>query len=167
MKIRVGCDFNEFKQYYEGILDKLGKTEEFLVKQNPSHLIVWREKNQIIGHALWHESSTEEHRIGTPPRDKEDKEFLEKLLGGKTDFVELHEASLTKEHRGKGYGKAFFAFFEKFMKEKGYENIIYYAYNPAAIAICRNRKYREACWFEMKGQEGNIETTHVFHISLQ
>ncbi|MFX1563205.1 MAG: GNAT family N-acetyltransferase [Promethearchaeota archaeon] len=165
MKIQVGCDFSEFKQYYEAILNKLGETEEFIVKQDPSHLIVWREKNKVIGHVIWHESNTEEHRSGDP-RDKGDYEILVKLVGGKKDFVELHEVWLTKNHRGKGYGKALFEFFEKFMKQKGFKDIIYYAYNPAAIAICRNRKYPEACCIEERGLEGNIETMHVFHIAL-
>lgn len=165
MKIQVGCDLNEFKRYYEAVVGKLGETEEYCVKQDPTHLIIWRKKTRIIGHVIWHESDTDEHRSGDP-RDKEDKETLVKLLGSKTEFVELHEVWLTKEHRGKGYGKVFFNFFEKFMQKKGYEDIIYYVYHPAAIAICRDRKYREACCLEMEGLEGNLETTHVFHISV-
>ncbi len=136
-----------------------------MVKENPSYLIIWRENDQIIGHAIWHEASTEEHRPGDP-RDHDDQEILEELLGEKSDLVELHEIWLTKKHRGKGYGKAFFAFFEDFMRQQGHRNIIYYAYHPAAIAICRTRGYKEASGLEMKGLEGNIETMYVFHMTL-
>jgi hypothetical protein len=41
------------------------------------------------------------------PRDKEDTQALKKLLGGKKDFVELHEIWLIKEYRGRGYGEMF------------------------------------------------------------
>jgi len=48
-----------------------------------------------------------------------------------------------KEYRGKGYGKKFFAFFEEFMRKKDYDSIIYYAFHPAALTICRQRGYKE------------------------
>jgi len=106
----------EFKEYYktngfagEQGTGELGITEEKIVTQDPAHLIVWRENNKIIGDAIWHETSTDEHRKEVP-RDEEDREILEKLLGGKKDFVELHEVWLMKEYRGRGYGKKFFDF---------------------------------------------------------
>jgi len=144
MKFIVGCDLEKFKTYYKrsGRGD-LGVTEEKIITANPSHLIVWREDNNIIGHAIWHETNTEEHRKGAP-RDKEDREILENLLGEKkADFIELHELWLLEEYRGRGYGKKFFDFFEEFMRKKGYDKIVHYADHPAAIAICRQRGYRE------------------------
>lgn len=166
MKLVVGCDFDEFKSYYNRTLGTLGSVEEYWVEDDPSHLIVWRENNEVIGHAIWHETDTKEHRKGDP-RDKEDTETLEKLLGGKTDFVELHEVWLQKKHRGKGYGKKFFEFFEEFIRKEGYDSIIYYAYHPAAIAISRRRGYKEAYGLEMKGIEGKLETMYVFCLSLR
>lgn len=149
MKFIVGCDPEEFKEYYRrngyaGELGtgELGTTEKKIVTKDPSHLIVWRENDKIIGHAIWHETNTEEHRKGDP-RDKEDIDILEKLLGDKKDFVELHEVWLMKEYRGKGYGKKFFEFFEEFIGNEGYDSMIYYAFHPAAIAICRKRGYKE------------------------
>ena len=148
MKFVVGCDVEEFKEYYKrnGCAGELGTgelsiTEEKIVTQDPSHLIVWRE-NKIIGHAIWHETNTEEHRKGEP-RDKEDREILERFLGGKKDFVELHEVWLMKEYRGRGYGKKFFDFFEWFIGRRCFTSIVYYAFHPAAIAICRKRGYKE------------------------
>lgn len=150
MEFVVGCDLEEFKEYYrrneyagEQGTGELGITEEKIVTQDPSHLIVWRKNNEIIGHALWHHTSTEEHRKGDA-RDKEDREILRELLGGKKDnTVELHEIWLRKEHRRKGYGNKFFEFFEESIKSRGYDSIVYYADHPAAVAICRNRGWRE------------------------
>jgi GNAT superfamily N-acetyltransferase len=155
MRIVLGCDLEEFKRYYKRLaLDKewqgaFGFTEELdtswdkILVKNPSLLMAWREDDEIIGHAIWHETSTEEHRTGDP-RDKEDTLILRSLLGGKRDnIVELHEIWLRKEYRGKGYGKSFFEFFEPFIRNKGYDAIVYYADHPAAIAICRKRGYTE------------------------
>ena len=155
MRITVGCDLGEFKRYYKKLaLDKewqgtFGFTEERdtswerVLAKNPSQLLVWRKNDEIIGHTIWHETSTDEHREGDP-RDREDREILRKLCGGKKDnIVELHEIWLRKEHRGRGYGKKFFAFFEDFIRNKGYDSIVYYADHPAAISICRKRGWKE------------------------
>ena len=149
MKFVIGCDLEEFKEYYkrngfagEQGTGELGITEEKIITQDPSHLIVWRENNKIIGDAIWHDTNTEEHRRGDP-RDKEDKGILRRLLGGKKDFVELHEIWLMKEYRKRGYGKRFFDFFEEFMRNKGYDSIVYYVDHPAALAICRKRGFKE------------------------
>ncbi|NIO37277.1 GNAT family N-acetyltransferase [Candidatus Bathyarchaeota archaeon] len=155
MRIVVGCDLEEFKTYYKRLaLDKewqgtFGFTEELdtswerVLVKNPSLLLVLRENDEIIGHAIWHETSTDEHRE-RDPRDKEDREILRKICGGKKDnIVELHEVWLRKKHRGKGYGKRFFGLFEDFIRKKGYNSIVYYADHPAAIAICRNRGWKE------------------------
>ena len=70
---------------------------------------------------------------------------MRKLCGGKKgNIVELHEIWLRKKYRGKGYGTRFFEFFEGFIGKKGYDSIVYYADQPAAIAICRKRRYKEA-----------------------
>lgn len=165
MRFEVGCDLEKFKRYYKtngyaGELGtgELGTTEENIITRNPSQLIVWRENKKIIGHAIWHETNTEEHRKGDP-RDKEDKEILTKLLAVKKDFIELHEVWLMKEYRGKGYGKQFFEFFEEFMRNRGCDSIIYYAFHPATIAICRKRGYKEDYLTK--------EAEYVFYLSLK
>jgi GNAT superfamily N-acetyltransferase len=127
LRFDVGCDLEELREYwnrsgYDGNLDHLTNA----VIKDSSQLIVWKENNKIVGHAVWHESNSEEHRKGDP-REKEDTETLKKLLGGKKDFVELHEIWLIKEYRGKGYGEMFHDFFEKLMKNKGYSDIVFYA----------------------------------------
>jgi len=160
----------EFRRYLRRIEfykdeDELKRFEAF-VKAKLFNLIVWKENGEIIGHVIWHESNTEEHRKGDP-RDKVDREILEKLLGGKKDFVELHEVWLIKEQRGKGYGKGFFEFFEQLIRDRGYDTIVYYAYHPAAITICRQRGYQEAYGVEETGLEGEKETCYVFCRSLK
>jgi len=98
MKFVVGYDFKEFEKYYKALDDlydyyktigltdvthgQIGDIEKLLIKTDPPHLIVWKQNNQIIGHVIWHESSTEEHRKGSP-RDKEDKQALKRLIGTK------------------------------------------------------------------------------------
>jgi GNAT superfamily N-acetyltransferase len=172
MKFVVGCDLERFKRYYRtldnlhnyfrklGITDvkfgELGPTEESIIKKDPSHLIVWRENKQIIGHAVWHETNIDEFN---DPADKEFREALERLLGKKRQFIELHEVWLKEEHREKGYGKRFFEFFENFLKKRGCNSIVYYTENPAAIVICRKRGYKEDCLKK--------EKWHVFCISLR
>jgi GNAT superfamily N-acetyltransferase len=165
MRFVVGCDFGEFKRYYNKTVGNLGSAEEYWVAKDVSHLIVWRENNEIAGHAIWHESNTDEHKKGDP-RDKEDKEMLKSLLGEKSNFVELHEVWLAKKHRGRGHGKKFFKFFEEFVRTTDHDAIIYYAYHPAAIAICRQRGYEEAYGLEAKGLEGKLETMYIFYLKL-
>jgi GNAT superfamily N-acetyltransferase len=160
LRFEVDYNLKELREYwnrngYDGNLDDLMN----VVVKDPSQLIAWRENDKIVGHAVWHESNTEEHRKADP-RDKEDGEALEKLLGRKKDFVELHEIWLIKEYRGKGYGEMFHDFFEKFMKDKGYSNIVFYAHHPAAVAICRKHGYREGGY--LKGLKEN-----VFYLSLK
>jgi ribosomal protein S18 acetylase RimI-like enzyme len=139
----VSCDLKELREYwnrsgYDGNLDYLMN----VVIKDSTQLIVWKENTEIVGHSVWHESTTEEHRKGDP-RDKEDREALKKLLGKKKDFVELHEIWLIEKHRGKGYGNEFFDFFEAYMKSRGYVDLVFYAHHPAALAICRKHGYRE------------------------
>jgi GNAT superfamily N-acetyltransferase len=165
LRFELGCDINEFRHYYESIREKLTALERMLIQQDPDHLIVWRENNEIAGHALWHEASTDEHRKNDP-RDSEDQTMLRKLFEGKTDLVELHEVWLKKEYRGKGYGTQFFEFFEHLMREKRFTEVAYYAYHPAALAICRHRGYKEICCLQQPGLEGNIENTHIFRLIL-
>jgi GNAT superfamily N-acetyltransferase len=173
MKFVIGCDLEEFKGYYLelatdtewqntfGFSAELGDLWERILSENPSQLIVFRENSEIIGHAIWHPTSTKEHRKGDP-RDKEDTEILERLLGGEKDFVELHEIWLRKEHRGKGYGNKFFDFFEEFIKNQGYDSIIYYADHPAAVTICRKRGYEEEYGLKVREPSGDIRTYYVF-----
>lgn len=174
MRFFVGCDLQEFRRYYETLDDlheyfktlgfadiksgELGVQEEYWITTDPSHLIVWKENDEIIGHAIWHETSTDEHKSGDP-RDEEDRAVLRRLLGGrKDDIVELHEIWLRKRKRGRGYGKKFFDFFEDFIKERGYGSIVYYTDNPTAIALCRQRGYKEEFLTR--------ENWHVFCLSL-
>ena len=114
VSFELGCSITEFQQYYETVQENPSGVELRLLKENPEHLIIWREDSQIIGHAVWHKASTDEHRKGDP-RNADDKAILRKLFGGKRKLVELHEVWLKKEHRGKGYGHQFFDFFEDFM----------------------------------------------------
>jgi GNAT superfamily N-acetyltransferase len=169
LKFVEGCNFEEFKAYLAkiGQYTKKGALETLKahLDSKQCNLIVFRENNKIIGHAIWHETDTEEHRRGEP-RDREDKEILHTFFGEKKDFVELHELWLTTEHRGKGYGKRFFDFFEDYMRRKGYDSIIYYAFDPAAIAICRQRGYKEAYGVKEPGPYGNVETMYVFYMQL-
>jgi GNAT superfamily N-acetyltransferase len=167
VKFELGCEFDEFCQYYESVLPSVEGRENGLMylKQNPEHLIVWREIDEIVGHAIWHHSTTDEHQPGNP-RDEADRALLRKLFDGRMDIVELHEVWLKKEHRGKGYGAQFFAYFEEFMRGKHKTEIAYYAYNPAALAICRKRGYKLGCCLHQPGFEGTIEKTYVIRISL-
>jgi len=72
MRFVVRCDFEEYKRYYRraglhdyfkavGITDvvygELGPTEERIIRKHPSHLIVRRENDEIVGDAIWHEES--------------------------------------------------------------------------------------------------------------
>ncbi len=161
MKFEVGCNRDELGEYwkrsgYDGNIDHLIN----VVIKDPSQLIVMKIDSKIVGHAVWHESNTQEHRKGDP-RDKEDREALEKLLGTKKkDFVELHEIWLIKEHRGKGYGELFHTFFEKLMKNKGHHHIVFYAHHPAAVAICRKHGYKEGGYLKGLGE-------YVFYLSLK
>ncbi len=174
MKIIVGCDLKEFKKYYRTLHDlhdfyktvglsdvkvgELGVDEEYWVRKDPSYLIMWKEDDEAVGHAIWHETSTDKHKKGDP-RDEEDKGILRRLIGRRKDnIVELHELWLKKQHRGKGLGKEFFEFFERFIRNRGYDSIVYYTDNPAAIAICRKRGYREEYLAE--------ENWHVFCLSF-
>ena len=173
MRFDVGCDLSEFRRYYRnsGIyeyLKSVGLTDGYdenldymmnVVIKDPSQLIVWRQNKKIVGHAVWHESNTEEHRKGDP-REKEDTKALRKLLGGKKNFVELHEIWLTEGYRGKGYGDMFHDFFEELMKAKGYSDIVFYAYHPAAVAICHKHGYKEAGY--LKGLK-----EYVFYLPLK
>lgn len=138
MRFVEGCDFQEFSRYLTGIGQYTAEGELERLKSSLEsgrfNLIVFRENSEIIGHAIWHETNTEEHRKGDP-RDKEDRKILQGFMGKGKDFIELHELWLTEEHRGEGYGKRFFDFFEDYMRRKGYDSLVYYAYDPAAIAI--------------------------------
>lgn len=165
-----GCDFQQFSRY----LAKIGQytTKEELdrlkghLESGRFNLIVFRKNDEIIGHAIWHETNTEEHRKGDP-REKEDKEILQEFLGKGKEFIELHELWLTTEHRGKGYGKQFFDFFEDYIKGKGYDSIVYYAFDPAAVALCRKRGYKEAYGLKEAGPYGKIEIMYVFCLKLR
>jgi GNAT superfamily N-acetyltransferase len=165
-----GCDFKEFNQYLTNIgqYTKEGELERLKAFIGSKHfnLIVFRENNDIIGHAIWHETNTEEHRKGEP-REEDDRKALHSLLGENKNFIELHELWLTSKNRGKGYGKKFFDFFEAHIRNKGYESLVFYAFDPAAMSICRKRGYIEAYGVRETGPYGNMETAHVFYRQLR
>lgn len=129
----IGYDLEKFRAYYrrltdlhtyyrtrrpmESGLDNLGDDERGHIESDPSHLIVWKDRSQIIGHAVWHETSTDEMTEGNLRAD-DDREILRRLCGGSRDnLAELHEVWLQTEYRGRGYGKRFFSFFEQFVRE--------------------------------------------------
>jgi ribosomal protein S18 acetylase RimI-like enzyme len=171
LRFEVGCDpeSEEFKDYWSrngyGLEhrgydhDRLLEVLVGVVKGNFLQFIVWREDGKIVGHAVWHESNTEEHRKGNP-RDMEDTEALRKLLGKKKGFVELHEWWLIEKYRGKGYGNKFLDFFEAHMKSKGYVDLVFYADHPAALAAFRKHGYKEGGY--LKGPK-----EYVFYLSLK
>jgi len=149
IKISVSCDLPTFEEYYKTCgRGELGDIEEKILMDDPSHCILWMEGDEILGHVLWHECSTSEHRKGDP-RDKKDREILESLFGKKKHLIELHELWLQEQFRGKGYGREFFEYFEELILKKGFKNIVYYANHPAALAICRNRGYKEAFYEDL------------------
>jgi len=156
----VGHDIDQFEEYYIGLNDlhsfyrtrglreskinELRNDERGYIESDPDHLIVWRVQDQIVGHTIWHETSTDEMKAGDP-RDDDDRRVLQKLFGGKREnLVELHEVWLRTKHRGKRYGHHFFSFFEDFVRERDFDGIVYYTDDVAAIALCRRREYREA-----------------------
>jgi len=170
MRFEVGCnpESEEFKEYWNRNgynQESKGYNHDRLLEEladvikDLSQLIVWRYNGEIVGHAVWHESNTEEHRKGVP-RDKEDREALEKLLGNKKGFVELHEWWLIEKHRGKGYGNEFLDFFETYMKSHGYADLVFYADHPAALAAFRKHGYREGGYLKRLNE-------YVFHLSLK
>jgi GNAT superfamily N-acetyltransferase len=165
VEFEVGCDLEEFKRYLRktGRYGKEGELEwlETFLRKGLLNLIVWRLDGEVVGNAIWHESNTDEHRKGDP-RDEDDKAALRKLLGGKGHFVELHEVWLLEEHRGKDYGERFFEFFEKYMQNRGYDRILFYAHHPAALAICRKRGYKEGGSINIDGV-----TEYVFYLPLR
>ena len=172
MRLMVGCDLEEFQRYYRrcGIVEDLaleweglGETEEDHIRRDASHLIVFREGDQIIGDAIWHESNTREHTPDSGDwRDRNDTEILEKVLGGSKHFVELHELWLVKTYRGRGYAKEFFDFFEDFVRKRGHQDIVYCAFDLAAVALCRRRGYKEAYGVEAVGR-----TCYVLYLHLK
>ena len=156
MEIIVGYDFkkngytlNELRKEFRENYDDLYDTEEEIVKDNHSHLIVMIEDKMIIGWAIWHESNTREHQKGSS-RDEEDIKILEDLTNGRFPVIELHELWIKEAYRGKGYGKQFFEFFEEFVISKGYDKIVYYANNESAIKLCRKRGYKESYYESLK-----------------
>jgi GNAT superfamily N-acetyltransferase len=157
-RIRLDVEFgegsvDELREYMARIGLSLGETELRLVTEKPERLILWREDGSVVGHTIWHESSTKTHPDGEP-REEEDRRILEEGLGVEGGFVELHEIWLGEESRGKGYGHGFFDHFESMVRAMGYSYIVYYADHPAALAICRRRGYREAYGVELDGIDG-------------
>jgi len=155
----VGYDLEKFKSHYRSLDDlhrfyishgtrketetfEIGEDELNHIRRNPNHLIVWKKGDTIIGHCVWHETTTDEMIEGDP---REDREILHNLFDGEKDnLVELHEVWLKTEFRGKGYGNQFFDFFERFASQSRFDGIVYYTDNLAGISICRKRGYREA-----------------------
>lgn len=111
-----------------------------------------------MGHAIWHEADTRGFRPGDP-REPVDMQVLEELLGGPSDFLELHELWLMEAHPGQGYGSRFLDFFEGFVVGRGDPSAICHAFDPRAIALCRGRGYAEG-----HGVGAGSETNYVFRL---
>jgi GNAT superfamily N-acetyltransferase len=144
------CTLSDLQTYYVSIGSRepgpfdLGLDEERHVERDPNHLIVMTNEGKTVGHCIWHETTTEEMNPGNP-RDNDDRDCLRQLFGGEKDnLVELHELWLRSEHRGKGFGHQFFDFFEDYVSASGFDGVVYYTDNGAAIALCRKRGYKEA-----------------------
>lgn len=146
---KFGISLTELRNKLLENIEVFDDAEEMIVKKDPSHLIVWIENQELIGWAIWHESSTNEHSKGSA-RSESDRKILEKLIGTNKEIIELHELWLKKKYRGKGYGKQFFDFFEDFLISMGYKTIVYYTDNPAALSICRTRGYKTEYNKELK-----------------
>ena len=155
----VGYEVEKFKEYYktlddlyeyyktrglrDSIIFELGEDERLHIERDNNHLIIWTDKGEIVGHNIWHETTTDEMTQGDT-RDDDDRDTLRQLFGGEKDnLVELHELWLKTEHRGKGYGNQFFAFFEDFVSQNGFDGIVHYTDHPGVIALCRKRGYKE------------------------
>ena len=170
----IGYDYEEFRNYYrtlkslhdyyvelalpDVIYGDIGPTDEGHIKEDATHLIVWKENDEIVGHAVWHEHSTENYKN---PEAKEALEVLEFLLGDERDFIELHEVWLREDHRGKGFGVQFFDFFENYIRKRFGRPILFYTDTPAAVALCKMRGYTED-WVPFDG-----EKWHVFYINTE
>jgi ribosomal protein S18 acetylase RimI-like enzyme len=160
LEFHVGkLSIEEFREYYRTLSDlqdfyirrtngqpgpfDLGDDERNHVERDLNHLITWTDNGEIVGHCIWHETTTED-MIPDDPRDDEDRRCLLDLFGGKKDnLVELHELWLRTEHRGKGFGRHFFDFFENYMSRAGFDGIVFYTDHEGAIKLCRERGYRE------------------------
>ncbi|MBY8990817.1 MAG: GNAT family N-acetyltransferase [Candidatus Lokiarchaeota archaeon] len=168
MEFIVSYDLNEFERYYktswESIPNReqasLDEFERDIILDNPSHLIVWKKRNRIIGNAIWHETYTDKHSE-QDPRDDDDRKILEELIGKSRECVELHELWLKVEYRRKGYGKKFFSFFEKYLADFGFKYLIHYTDNENAMNICRKRGYKEGY-----GVKAGDYTWYVFALEL-
>lgn len=127
------------------------------------HLIVFRENNKVIGHAIARGKETQKGL----PRDEVNKHILEALMRRDRNFVELHELWLTTRNRGKGYGRRFFNYFEPYIRSKGYEEVVFYASDQAAARLCRKRGYKEAYGVKEAGPYGKYENDYVFYLELK
>ncbi len=159
-----GGEILELKEYCEALGLTLGETEKQLINEKPERLIMWREADKLVGHAIWHVSDTRNHPDGSP-REYDDRRILEEELGVKGNFIELHEIWLSDTYRGRGYGSEFFEYFEKMVREKGYQVIVYYADHPAALKICLNRGYQVSYGVELDGVTG--ERTRYYVLAKQ
>ena len=131
MRLDVGCDLDEFRRYQRksgiheylksvGVTDvvygELGPIEVTHIERDPSHLIVWREGSEIIGHVIWHEERIEGFR---EPGEEEVREVLERLLGEKRDFVEFHRVWLEKSIGERGMARNSLSFSKTLLRKEG------------------------------------------------
>ena len=73
----------------------------------------------------------------------------------------LHTVWLEEKHRGKGYGKKFFEFFENYARKRGFDSIVYFLGNASAINVCRKRGYKEDTLSYPEKERG-----HIFYLPL-
>jgi GNAT superfamily N-acetyltransferase len=164
LKFDVGGNLEDFESYYptaglpwvtRASFGRVGDVERSYIMSNPEHLILFKEDQEIIGHMIWHESNTEEHSGGRV-RAEDDRTVLRELLGQGEEFAELHELWLVRSRRGRGYGRMFFDFFEKFARQRSFRHVVHYAFDPAALAICHDRGYRDRFGVMSGGEKSHV-----------
>lgn len=97
-------------------------------------LFVAKEKETIVGTAIINHTQVEEYKLGNWQFPANHREVMV-----------LHTLVISPSHSGKGYGKAFVAFYETYAKEQGcpFLRMDTNAKNQAARSLYRKLGYKE------------------------